>query len=181
MSDEDRRRWDERYEGREPVSLDEVSPPPVFEAFAELFPTSGHALDVACGRGATAVWLARRGMTVTGFDVSPVAIAQAGELALTCGVQDRCEFVVTDLDGGLPAGPVADVVVCHRFRDARLDGAIISRLAPGGLLAISALSEVGASPGPFRVAAGELSRAFAALEPIAQGEGGGEAWLLARG
>ena len=119
-------------------------------------------------------------MTVTGFDVSPVAIAQAGELALACGVQPRCDFVVTDLDGGLPAGPPADVVVCQRFATSRLDGAIISRLAPGGLLAISALSEVGASPGPFRVAAGELSRAFAALEPIAAGEGDGEAWLLAR-
>ena len=58
---------------------------------------------------------------------------------------------------------------------------IIERLAPGGLLAISALSEVGASPGPFRVTAGELGRAFAALERIAAGEGDSVAWLLARG
>lgn len=119
-------------------------------------------------------------MTVSGFDVSPVAVAQAGELALAGGVAPRCRFVIADLDTGLPAGPPADVVVCHRFRDARLDGEIVARLAPGGLLAISALSAVGASPGPFRVEPGELVRAFTVLEPIAAGEGDGQAWLLAR-
>jgi 2-polyprenyl-3-methyl-5-hydroxy-6-metoxy-1,4-benzoquinol methylase len=181
VSDEDRQRWDERYRRGGSVSPEEVRLPPVFEPFAELFPTSGAALDLACGRGSAAVWLARRGMTVSGIDISPVAIAQASELARTNGVAGRCRFVVTDLDAGLPAGPPADVVVCHRFRDSRLDDAVIARLAPGGLLAISALSEVGASPGPFRVARGELSRAFAALEPITAGEGDGQAWLLARG
>ena len=65
-------------------------------------------------------------------------------------------------------------------RDRRLTGRRPWRLAPGGLLAITALSEVGATPGPFRVAAGELSAAFAGLDVIAAGEGQGEAWLLAR-
>jgi hypothetical protein len=119
-------------------------------------------------------------MTVSGFDVSPVAIAQATDLALASGVAPRCRFVVADLDAGLPPGPPADVVLCHRFRDSRLDDDIIARLAPGGLLGISALSEVGASPGPFRVEARELNRAFAALDLIAASEGDGQAWLLAR-
>ena len=76
--------------------------------------------------------------------------------------------------------PPADVVLCHKFRDPRLDQAIIGRLAPGGLLAIAVLSEVGAAPGPFRAVAGELSAAFADLDEIAAGEGDGCAWLLAR-
>jgi SAM-dependent methyltransferase len=180
VSDHDRRRWDERYVGRGRVTLDDVSLPAVFEAFADVFPTAGQALELACGRGTAAVWLAGRGMTVIGVDVSPVAITQAGELAVAVGVSQRCRFTVGDLDTGLPAGPPADVVLCHRFRDPRLDGEIIARLAPGGVLAISALSEVGASPGPFRAEAGALSRAFAALDPIAAGEGEGQAWLLAR-
>jgi SAM-dependent methyltransferase len=181
VSDRDRERWDNRYSSRGPVPLDEVTLPQVFEPFADDFPTAGQALDIACGRGTAAVWLARRGMSVTGFDVSPVAIAHAEELARRSGVPQRCRFVVADLDAGLPAGPRADVVLCHRFRDTRLDDDIIARLAPGGLLAISALSEVGASPGPFRVRPGELNRAFAVLDPLAAGEGDGEAWLLARG
>jgi hypothetical protein len=56
----------------------------------------------------------------------------------------------------------------------------VQRLAPGGLLAITALSEVGAASGPFRVGPGELRAAFAELDLIAASEGQGEAWLLAR-
>jgi SAM-dependent methyltransferase len=176
----DRVRWDKRYASRGPAPVAAVGPPPVFAPFDAMFPTAGHALDLACGQGLGAVWLARRGMDVWGFDVSPVAIGQARDLARRSGVGDRCRFDVVDLDNGLPAGPPVDVILCHKFRDRRLDRAAARRLAPGGLLAITALSEVGATPGPFRVAAGELPAAFADLDVIAAGEGQGEAWLLAR-
>ncbi len=73
-----------------------------------------------------------------------------------------------------------NVVVCNRFRDRRLDRPIVERLIDGGVLAISALSEVGAAPGPFRAKAGELRRAFDDLDVIEEREGDGEAWLLAR-
>lgn len=168
------------YANRGPATVNAVGAPPPFKPYADLFPTTGRALDVACGQGLAAVWLARRGMDVRGLDVSAVAIGQARELAQYSDVADRCEFDVVDLDEGLPADLPADVIVCHRFRDRRLDQSIIRRLAPRGLLAISALSEVGAAPGPFRAARGELSTAFADLDLIAAGEGDGEAWLLAR-
>jgi SAM-dependent methyltransferase len=180
VTDKDRVRWDKRYASRGPAPVAAVGPPPVFAPFDAMFPTAGHALDLACGQGLGAVWLARRGMDVWGFDVSPVAIGQARDLARRSGVGDRCRFDVVDLDNGLPAGPPVDVILCHKFRDRRLDRAAARRLAPGGLLAITALSEVGATPGPFRVAAGELPAAFADLDVIAAGEGQGEAWLLAR-
>ena len=178
--DEDRRRWDERYADTEPPSVGGVAPPGVFADYAEEFPTTGRALDLACGRGLGTVWLALRGLDVWGMDISPVAIGQARDLARRSGVGDRCRFDVLDLDGGLPAGPPVDVILCHKFRDRRLDHAIIGRLAPGGLLAIAVLSEVGAAPGPFRAVAGELPAAFAELDPVAAGEGQGCAWLLAR-
>lgn len=157
-----------------------MGPPQPFASFADMFPTTGQALDLACGQGQFAVWLARRGLQVCGLDVSEVALRQARDLAQSGGVMERCRFDVVDLDNGLPAGPPAHVIVCHRFRDRRLDAAIIDRLAPGGLLAISALSEVGAAPGPFRAAPGELTTAFAELDVLAAGEGDGQAWLLAR-
>jgi 2-polyprenyl-3-methyl-5-hydroxy-6-metoxy-1,4-benzoquinol methylase len=152
----------------------------VFAAFEDRFPTTGHALDLACGQGAVSVWLAHRGLDVRGVDVSTTAVEQARDLARRFGVEGRCRFDVVDLDAGLPDGPPVDVLVCHKFRDPRLDWAILDRLAPGGLLAVSALSEVGASPGRFRAAPGELTAAFAGLQVIAAGEGDGEAWLLAR-
>lgn len=183
MSEADRVRWDERYTGDGPADR-EAGPPTAFAQHTEVFGTSGTALELACGAGQASVWLALRGLRVHGVDVSPVAVAQARTLARRCGVARRCRFSVADLDDGLPAGlptgPPVDVILCHRFRDARLDRAIIERLAPGGLLAIAALSEVGARPGPFRVAAGELPAAFAGLTVVDAGEGDGLAWLLAR-
>lgn len=148
MIGKDRVRWDKRYASRGPAPVAAVGPPPVFAPFDAMFPAAGHALDLACGQGLGAVWLARRGMDVWGFDVSPVAIGQARDLARRSGVGDRCRFDVVDLDTGLPAGPPVDVILCHKFRDRRLDRAAARRLAPGGLLAITALSEVGATLGP---------------------------------
>lgn len=180
MGAADRHRWDERYVAAGPPSLDSVAPPGAFAGHAEVFPTAGAALDLACGQGTGSVWLAARGLQVVGLDISPVAVSHARDLARRAAVADRCRFDVADLDGGLPAGAPADVILCCKFRDRRLDRAIIERLAPGGLLAIAVLSEVGAGPGPFRAAPGELTAAFAQLDRIATGEGQGVAWLLAR-
>lgn len=119
-------------------------------------------------------------MNVVAVDVSPVAIGLAQRLASESSVDERCRFEVFDLDEGLPAGPQVDLVLCHLFRDASLDQAIVGRLTRGGLLAIATLSEVGAGPGPFRTRPGELMDAFADLETLAAGEGDGTAWLIAR-
>lgn len=180
MGEADRHRWDERHAAKGPPPLSSVAPPAVFAGHADLFPTAGKALDLACGQGTGSVWLASRGMQVVGLDISPVAISHARELAERAAVGDRCRFDVVDLDGGLPPGAPVEVIACCKFRDPRLDEAIIERLSPGGLLAITALSEVGASPGAFRVAAGELPAAFAGLDLINADEGDGQAWLLAR-
>lgn len=180
VSDDDRVRWDQRYGDREGLSDDDVALPAVFQPFAETFPTAGHALDLACGRGGAAVWLAQRGLEVWGYDVSPVAITQARGLAELAGVAARCHFAAIDLDDGLPVGRPLDMLVCNGFRDRSLYRPIRDRLAAGGLLAISVLSEVGASSGPFRAKAGELAQAFDGLAVIAAREADGHSWLLAR-
>ena len=180
MTREDQRRWDKRYAALSAAFPGAIEPPTALAAYAEEFPTTGQALDLACGRGLGAMWLARRGMDVWGLDISRIAISQARDLARRSGVEGRCRFEIVDLDDGLPDGPPVDAILCHKFRDRRLDRAIIERLAPGGVLAIVALTEVDAAPGPFRAAAGELAAAFAELDVIASGEGDGQAWLLAR-
>jgi hypothetical protein len=72
------------------------------------------------------------------------------------------------------------LLLCHLFRDPRLNGALIDRLAPGGMLALAVLSEVGAGPGEFRARPGELRDAFGRLKTVDEGEKDGIAWLLAR-
>ncbi|HVH23292.1 MAG TPA: methyltransferase domain-containing protein, partial [Pseudonocardia sp.] len=140
------------------------------------------ALDVACGRGAVAVWLAGRGFTVDAVDVSPVALAAAAALAGRHRVADRVRWWAHDLDLGLPAGCAGpyDVVVCQRFRDPAGYPRLAGRLAPGGLLVITVLSEVGAGGGAWRAEPGELRAAFGGLDVLAEREGNGEAGLVAR-
>lgn len=183
MSEADRRHWDERYAelGMAPVDADDANlPPPVFAHVEHLFPTEGRALEIACGRGRGVVWLARRGLEVWGVDVSPVGIDLARRLAEAYGVAGRCHLAVHDLDRGLPGGPPADLVLCYLFRDERLDEALMGRLAPGGVLAVAVLSEVGVGPGRFRARPGELADAFSRLEILEDGEREGMAWLVAR-
>ncbi len=179
MTEADRRRWDQRYAT---IEAARPAPPDVLVDRAELVPSSGRALDVACGAGATSVWLARRGLLVDAVDISPPGLTAGAELARRCGVAERLRWWPRDLDLGLPpdcAGPY-DIVVCQRFRDPGSYPALVERLRPGGLLAITVLSSVGGPAGPFRARPGELSAAFAELEVLVQHEGDGVAGLLAR-
>ncbi len=179
MSADDRLHWDAIYTDR-PAAEGPPGLPADFEAGEHLFPITGRALDIACGRGGASLWLVRRGLQVHGIDVSKVAIEQARAGAAQCGLIERCRFDVVDLDHGLPPGPATDVVICHRFRAPHLYGAMSERLAAGGVLAISVLSKCDAAPGRYRAAPGELLAAFGDLQVLASREGRGIAWLIAR-
>ena len=180
MAEADRVHWDSRYQARpsdERTTVDGALPAH-FAPFAERFGQAATAVEIACGVGAFAIWLALRGVSIVGYDVSPVAISQADANADRAGVRDRCRFEAVDLDGGLPPGQPVDLIVCNLFRDPVLDDAMISRLVPGGVIAIAALSEVGAEPGRFRVKPGELPAAFAELTMLGADEGDGLAWFV---
>lgn len=69
---------------------------------ADLAPST--ALDVGCGSGADALWLAERGWTVTGVDVSAPAIDLAATHARRLGLQRRAAFQRVELPAGFPAG-----------------------------------------------------------------------------
>ena len=177
MTAEDRVRWDERYADAAPP-VPHI--PELFADHIELFPTSGLALDVACGTGSGSLWLAERGLEVAGFDVSSAAIAVANETAVRLGLSARCRFHVTDLDDGLPPGPDVDLVVCHRCRQPSIYASMVGRLGPGGTLAVAVLSEVGGDQGHFRAPAGELRAAFSGLYELASHEADGAAVFIGR-
>jgi SAM-dependent methyltransferase len=174
MGGADRERWDARHavvDARSPM------PPDALRGRLDLLPAGGRALDLACGRGAVAVWLALRGFDVDAVDVSPVALAAGAALAGSHGVRVRWRSV--DLDDGLPAG-AWDVIVSQRFRDPALYPALADALRPGGLLVMTVLSEVGDEGGRFRAAPGELLTAFGMLDVLHHDERDGEATLVAR-
>lgn len=181
MSGQDRRSWDRRHARSAPAPvLRPPPPPPLFAHVETLFPTKGEALDIACGRGEGAVWLAGRGLTCKGVDVSPVAIQKARSLAAAYGFGGRCRFEVWDLDDGLPPGDPVDLVFCHMFRDQHLYESMVNRVSPGGLVAIAVLSEVGGPSGDYRARRAELHDAFGHLEILDEGEGDGVARILVR-
>jgi len=66
--------------------------------------TPGRALDVGCGEGADAIWLARRGWTVTALDVSDVAVCRAQEAAELGGA--TVEWVYGDAPEDTLPGPL---------------------------------------------------------------------------
>jgi len=173
VSTADRERWDARYAG---LDAGEPGPPAPLAGREHLLPAAGRALDLACGRGTVAVWLARRGLVVDAVDVSPVGLA-AGR-SLPGG--DAVRWIEADLDDGLPVTGPYDVVVCQRFRAPALYGALASTLAPGGLLVVTVLAGAGGTDGPFRAAPGELLGAFGHLEVLHHEEARGEAELVAR-
>jgi SAM-dependent methyltransferase len=74
--------WDERY-GSAPALWSGKPNERLVEHVADLRP--GTALDVGCGEGADALWLASRGWQVTALDISPVALARAAEQAAVAG------------------------------------------------------------------------------------------------
>lgn len=130
--------WDARYAGSDLVwgadpnrfvaaELDQVTP--------------GRALDVACGEGRNAIWLATRGWSAVGVDFSAAAIERATRLAEQAGVAAVTEFLVGDVVAGpLPTGPFDAVVVAYLHlpvnerRDTLRRAA--SLVATGGLLVV---------------------------------------------
>lgn len=64
----------------------------------------GTALDLGCGEGGDAVWLAQQGWHVVATDVSPVAIERSKALAIAHGQESNIEFQQHDFTVSFPAG-----------------------------------------------------------------------------
>ena len=153
--------WNERYRSRE--ELDTVPAPLLVRAAEGLAP--GRALDLACGAGRNAVWLAERGWEVVAIDGAIEAIRIVDQRTGTLPVDAR----VMDLERGgeLPFRDesfdlVAILYYLHRplFAEAR-------RVVKRGGIVVSAAK----MRGTYRIAAGELARHFEGFEVLHASEG----------
>ncbi|WP_251023779.1 cyclopropane-fatty-acyl-phospholipid synthase family protein [Arthrobacter sp. ISL-65] len=91
--------WDEMYRSRPRVWSGRPNPQLVAEATG-LEP--GTALDLGCGEGADALWLAEQGWTVTAVDVSAVALERAEQHAADSAVGKRITWLQRDLGAWAP-------------------------------------------------------------------------------
>ncbi|MEV8535094.1 class I SAM-dependent methyltransferase [Streptomyces sp. NPDC051211] len=130
--------WDDRY--RESDRIWSGNPNAALVREVEgLAP--GRALDLGCGEGADAVWLARRGWRVTGTDISGVALARAAEHAAEAGVADRVDLQRHDLGESFPAGEFDLISACYLHSHGDMPRERILRtaaaaVAPGGTLLV---------------------------------------------
>ncbi|MFE0137096.1 class I SAM-dependent methyltransferase [Streptomyces sp. NPDC059037] len=130
--------WDKVYAQR-PAPADPQPNVRLVETVTALPP--GDALDLGCGGGGDALWLASRGWRVTALDVSAVAATRLDRLARTRGLSDRITAKQHDARASLP-GLRFDLVTAHYFHTPYgQDRAGILRsaahlLRPGGRLLV---------------------------------------------
>lgn len=130
--------WEERYRSSQRVWSGRVNPR-LPELAAGLPP--GRALDLGCGEGADALWLAERGWDVVAVDVSATALQRAVEAASERNLLSRIDFQGHDLNETFPHGSF-DLISAQYFHSpARLDREAVLRRAaervnPGGVLLI---------------------------------------------
>ena len=126
--------WDERYRSTDLVW---GAPPNRFVVDELEDATPGRAVDLACGEGRNALWLAAHGWQVTGVDFSAVALDKARELD-TRGLVDWVRADATGYHGE----PVDLALLCYLQLPAAQRGralrAAAATLAPGGLLLVVA-------------------------------------------
>jgi len=131
-------------------------------------PVAGPVLDLACGSGRAAVWLAQQGYRVTGIDHQPEALALARTLAAASGAS--VSLLAADLRQrqNLPVGP-SSVVLMFRFLDRDLVGRVPAQLRPGGVVVLSTFRDapgyVGNPRPRHRLGGGEAAVLWARVAP----------------
>ena len=140
--------WEERYAGAEPVWSGRVNTQLAAIA-GDLAP--GRALDLGCGEGADAIWLAERGWQTTGVDIAGTALQRAARAASERGLDpDLVRWLQADLAAWTPDGQYD--LISASFMQSPLDfpRAEVLRRAAGAVAAGGHLLVVAhAAPPPW--------------------------------
>jgi tellurite methyltransferase len=174
MSAAERDKWDARY--RDGAYEHRPHPTALLAQWLPRLPR-GQALDVACGAGRNALFLAAHGYAVTALDISAVALERARHAAYEQGLD--IAWLCADLDedpaAALPSSGF-DLIVWVRYVHRTLPPHLIARLNPGGVLLCeqhlaTELVVAGPTTASFRLAPGELESAVAELMMLHRYEG----------
>jgi SAM-dependent methyltransferase len=132
--------YDQRYRSHAQLWSGNPNPHLVSEV-SDLTP--GSALDVGCGEGADAIWLAEHGWRVTAVDFSMVALERAAARAAELGadVSGRIEWLRQDLTKWTPTEASYDLVSAQFFQLPKMQREVVfpslaAAVAPGGTLLI---------------------------------------------
>jgi len=166
------RSWDERYRSGERAAEDiEAAPTPLLVEMAKRL-APGRALDLACGSGRNALWLAEQGWSVTAVDGSPTAIeilrSRASSRGVTVSMKvadlEKFEYQIEPASWNL-------IAICY-YLQRDLFGPAKQGVVPGGIvISIVHITEPGEEPTAHRLRPGELERYFLGWEILHRHEG----------
>ena len=176
MSKADLEKWDARY--RAGAYSDRTHPTALLRDHIEALPR-GRALDVACGTGRNALFLAESGFDVQAIDISPVALHRGRESAAARGLD--VEWIAGDLEAGI--APYVNeatrysLIVLVRYVDMALVPELARLLADAGVLLVEQHMQTdeadvaGPTSPAFRVAPNALLHAVRDLRVLLYREG----------
>ena len=168
----DIRGWDERYRSSQRPAEDfDAAPNPLLIETAQRLP-AGKALDLACGTGRNALWLAEHGWCVTAVDGAPAAIEILQQRAFERGI--RVDARIANLERGeYRIEPSTwDLIAISYYLQRDLFEPAKQGVAPRGvLLAIVHIAEPGEAPTYKRLEAGRLESYFQGWEILHSYEG----------
>lgn len=178
---EDVERWNRRY--AEGDGTTEIRAEPELALHLAVVPDSGLALELACGKGANALYLASRGMDVVAADCSLSGLQICQQVAR----EEKLNLLplVVDLDcWQIPSSRFDFISVVH-YLNRQLFDDIVAALNPGGILFYKTFNRRRLKHNPrfnqrFVLADGELAERFDCLEILAASEPGCSSYLLAR-
>jgi len=169
VSEADRQKWQQRYAAGEYQGR--THPSRLLEEWLQgrPRPEGARALDLACGAGRNALFLAAQGFRVDAMDISGTALEQGAAKALESGL--KIDWVEVDLDDTTLTPQHYDLVLVSRYVNRALSGGIVAALRDGGHLLYEQHLRTGRDVGgprsaQFRVAPNELLEMFAALRVL---------------
>ncbi len=156
-------KWNRRHREAE----HEGQPAQVLLRNLRLLPEEGRALDLACGRGASALLLAEHGLETHAWDFSPVALERLEAAAVSRGLSLHTQ--VRDVVASPPEPESFDVILVSFFLERKLVPHLVSALRPGGIIYYQTFTrEVYLGRGPstpeWRLEKNELLHLFRELD-----------------
>ena len=162
--------WDERYRSGRAEERETEANPLLVETCSKL--PAGKALDLACGAGRNAMWLAQRGWNVTAVDGAPTAIEILRRRALECGVAVDARIFDLEKRGFEIGENCWDLIAMCFYLQTSLFEPAKRGVRPGGIvLAIVHITEAGEEPTNHRLRPGELRQYFSDCEILHYYEG----------
>ena len=163
MSGKDRAKWNKRY--RDGAYAQRTRPSALLESWIGRIPP-GRALDVACGAGRNALYLAAHGFEVDAVDISGEGLNRARASAQQSGLD--VNWMERDLDEPLLLEHSYQLILVIRYVNLPLIRSLAASLAPGGYLVceqhlLTDADVIGPANPSFRVKPGDLQLAAGGL------------------